>query len=101
MAKANFKIDGKEVTVFFDIVDGRPAPCFYCHDEGAVEQHMRVDEVDVDGVNIDIGNPLHYAAETRVKQLMFSGRSLHIGSPCEDKWIAEFHAHRDAVIVTP
>lgn len=101
MAKANLVVDGKEITVLFEIQDGEPGDCFYCHMDGAVEQLAVVTEIDVDGVKLGSRSKLYHDAETRLKQVMFSGRAMHVGTSCEDKWIEEFHADKNVAINTP
>ncbi|MEO8065312.1 MAG: hypothetical protein ABI643_00460 [Candidatus Doudnabacteria bacterium] len=101
LAKANFAINGKEVTVLFHIQDGSDSDCFYCHLDGAVEQHAVTEEVHMEGVKLNRTSKLYHEAETKLKQLMFSGRSLHVGKSCEDKWIEEFHSHPGIMINTP
>ena len=94
MAKANFRLRGKEVTVLFVVCDGDNKTCSYClRDEiprgRPAEQIINVEEVHANGLKFEKGSTLFKQAEKAIKTLMLEGRSIHLGEPCEQEWESE------------
>lgn len=99
MDKANFEIEKKELTVYFELIDGPEAPCYYCRKIGP-QQLVHVNEIKQGQIDVGLKSRLGKLAVRELQQKLFHGRAIcKLGSSCEER-LNEERADCDKIILT-
>ena len=86
--RIHLEIKGKMVELWFDIGDGKDAPCYYCGKPG-FEQNMEVSMMYSDDHWAAKNSEMHILAEEEAKGKLLHGRAVCAGtwgekSPCRN-----------------
>lgn len=87
--RANLNVAKKEVTIYFEMLEGSRASCFYCKHPGAPSRSIQINRMLVSGAEVERAEALYKRAAGKLRHLVHSGRPVCERLQCEDAW------HRD------
>ena len=85
--KVNLVVDGREMTVYFDIVNGPKAPCYYCAEQG-IEQLILIEKIVEENTGtLSPRTKLFKQAQATVTGVLLHKRAVcSFGTECGDKY---------------